>query len=320
MNLNTGRVLMLLFALVGVAAVSVHAQNDVATIPFRVSDNFAVTDTALLYIANTASGSYLKDSINQTYQEIEYPPGFAFDARWKQLLGKPGQYGSGFIPLDIRGIPSNPTVKDTFLLGMGNGDADAALANFVVQWPSQAFLAARCDSIFILDRTGALTDTLGNPIGTVNMFNQQSITIFQPLGTGATSFSLTIYKYGVHMVDNLSGPLPGITAVKEIRNTIPAGFTLRQNYPNPFNPTTTFAFDIQKASLTEIAVYNLLGQKVSTLVSQQLMPGSYTATWNGLTSQGVSAGSGVYFVRMIASPLNGKGESFSTLRKIVLMK
>ena len=70
---------------------------------------------------------------------------------------------------------------------------------------------------------------------------------------------------------------------------------LDQNYPNPFNPSTTIAYTIGAAGHVHLAVYDVLGRLVATLVDRQAGPGSYSATWNAAGSA-----SGVYFYRLSA--------------------
>ena len=319
MNLKLFTALCVLLVLVSAATIQVRAQGNAAIIPIKVTDDFAATDTVNLYIVHTPSGTVGKDSINSLFLETEYPPNPpSFDARWGSFATYANAgYGTGFIPMDIRGIPTNATQKDTFTVVCTNGDGSAGSADFTYRWPGMNYMAARCDSMFLVDKTAQLTTDGSTPLGKIDMLAQDSLFIFEPLTT-FPSFKLQIYAYGVHLVDNLD-TLP-TTSVREISHQIPSSFTLRQNYPNPFNPTTTVRFDIQKQSVTEIAVYNLLGQKVATLISQNLMPGTYSAVWNGLTSKGLSAGSGVYFIRMTAQPADGKSGIFSSLQKIVLMK
>ncbi|MFI5252130.1 MAG: T9SS type A sorting domain-containing protein [Bacteroidota bacterium] len=95
--------------------------------------------------------------------------------------------------------------------------------------------------------------------------------------------------------------------------TIPLTYYLAQNYPNPFNPSTKFEFGLPVASHMEIVVYNVLGQKVNTLVNEDRSAGLHTIVWNGVSQFGNQVSSGVYFVRMVA----GK---FSQVRKIMLIK
>lgn len=108
----------------------------------------------------------------------------------------------------------------------------------------------------------------------------------------------------------MTGNLNGIVMAVEQRpgGNIPATFTLSQNYPNPFNPTTQIDYSVPKRSLVTLDVYNVLGEKVATLFSGVLQPGSYSATFNGN-----DLASGVYFYRLQAG-------SVSITKKLVLLK
>jgi flagellar hook assembly protein FlgD len=101
--------------------------------------------------------------------------------------------------------------------------------------------------------------------------------------------------------------------------TMPKEFALSQNYPNPFNPSTKLEVSLPQAAYLDVAVYNILGQKVTTLVNEMRDAGYQTVTWNGTTQGGTNVASGIYFVRMNATPVSG-GEGFNAVRKIMLMK
>ncbi len=88
----------------------------------------------------------------------------------------------------------------------------------------------------------------------------------------------------------------------------PPEFGVSQNYPNPFNPVTTIAYDIATPCHVSIEVYNVKGQKVTTLVNDKRDAGSYKAVWNAEQSA-----SGVYFYRI-------KAGDFSSIRKMILIK
>jgi len=83
---------------------------------------------------------------------------------------------------------------------------------------------------------------------------------------------------------------------------------LSQNYPNPFNPTTEISFSIAKAGNTELSIYNILGQKVTTLVSKELNAGShkYQFDASNLTS-------GIYFYKL-------QSGDFTSIKKMMLLK
>jgi hypothetical protein len=96
---------------------------------------------------------------------------------------------------------------------------------------------------------------------------------------------------------------------------LPAGFALEQNYPNPFNPATDILYSLGAGlpAPTSLSVFNVLGQKVATLVDEVQGPGTYRVTWQGTTDAGVKVASGVYFYRL------AHGEQSDT-RKMVLVK
>jgi hypothetical protein len=94
---------------------------------------------------------------------------------------------------------------------------------------------------------------------------------------------------------------------------VPREFSLSQNYPNPFNPSTKFSVGLPQSAKLEIAVYNVLGQKVATLVNDVRDAGYYTIVWNGVTDNGTQVASGIYFVKMISG-------DFNSVRKIMMLK
>ncbi|UCD37160.1 MAG: T9SS type A sorting domain-containing protein [Fidelibacterota bacterium] len=80
---------------------------------------------------------------------------------------------------------------------------------------------------------------------------------------------------------------------------VPEEFSLSQNYPNPFNPVTTINFSLPTEGRVKLAVYNLLGQELRTLVTDYLKPGTYKAVWNSLDNSGRKVPSGMYFYRLV---------------------
>jgi hypothetical protein len=77
---------------------------------------------------------------------------------------------------------------------------------------------------------------------------------------------------------------------------------LRGNYPNPFDEATTLEYTLSREREVTMQVYNVLGQRVETLVDARTSAGLHTVTWNGTNRYGERVGSGVYFVRMEAGP------------------
>ena len=91
------------------------------------------------------------------------------------------------------------------------------------------------------------------------------------------------------------------------------GFSLGKNYPNPFNPETDISFSLPERTQVSLIIYNVLGEKVKTLVSGDMDAGTHTIHWNSRDEAGNSIASGIYFYRL-------KTESFDQTRKMVLMK
>jgi len=114
-------------------------------------------------------------------------------------------------------------------------------------------------------------------------------------------------------VDTIHITVNPVVGINPLSGALPTEFSLKQNYPNPFNPNTTIAFQVAKAGKVTLTVYNLLGQRIRTLMDEHLEPGNYRAIWDGLNDRGYPMGSGVYIYRMSA------GE-FSQIKKMILLK
>ncbi len=93
----------------------------------------------------------------------------------------------------------------------------------------------------------------------------------------------------------------------------PRAFRLLQNVPNPFNPVTTIAFELPTETRVDLAVYNLVGQRVRTLVQEVRQAGRYQVVWDSRDGFGRSVSSGVYFYHLSA------GE-FGTTRRMLLLR
>jgi hypothetical protein len=88
----------------------------------------------------------------------------------------------------------------------------------------------------------------------------------------------------------------------------PSSFSLDQNYPNPFNPSTKISFTLDKAGVTTLTVYNVLGQKVSTLFSKDLAAGKHSINFDAS-----SLSTGVYFYKL-------ESGDYVSVKKMMLLK
>lgn len=91
-------------------------------------------------------------------------------------------------------------------------------------------------------------------------------------------------------------------------NQIPSKFELAQNYPNPFNPSTNIKYAISSQSMVKLAVYDILGRQVMTLVDEFKQPGRYEVSFDA-----GNMATGIYFYKLEA------GE-FVDVKKMILMK
>ena len=99
----------------------------------------------------------------------------------------------------------------------------------------------------------------------------------------------------------------------EKRAIFPDVYALYQNYPNPFNPVTKITYQLPEESYVAVTIYNLVGQKVTTLVDGRRSGGFHTVDWYGINSNGESVASGLYFFRI-------ETENFSKTLKMLLLK
>ena len=144
--------------------------------------------------------------------------------------------------------------------------------------------------------------------------NNNFVTVGFVNGSGTTTKPHT-YSY----IDNISGNFYyrlkqvdfngafEYSSVVEV-STLPESFQLEQNYPNPFNPTTIISYQIPKAGLVTLKVYDVLGREEVTLVNEEKLSGSYEVEFNGR-----NLSSGVYFYQM-------KAGDFIDTKKFVLIK
>lgn len=103
------------------------------------------------------------------------------------------------------------------------------------------------------------------------------------------------------------------TGIDEPKSEITSGYDLHQNFPNPFNPNTTISFDLANQELVRLDIYNNLGQKIRSLINNQIAAGPHQVQWDGRDDLGQEAPAGVYYSRILAG-------SFQATNKMLLVK
>jgi hypothetical protein len=99
-----------------------------------------------------------------------------------------------------------------------------------------------------------------------------------------------------------------VLTVEKLDSSLPKQYMLSQNYPNPFNPITTIEFALPNPEFVTLDVYNILGQHITTLISEKLLPGNYKYVWD---ASGYS--SGVYYYQIVT-------ESYTDTKKLILLR
>ena len=148
---------------------------------------------------------------------------------------------------------------------------------------------------------------------------------FHPTSTNQTySGLLTVQNSDSTITVNLRGFSNSLSGVNTISNEIPSRYALYQNYPNPFNPVTKIKFDIPLLNPplanggrggVSLKIFNILGKEVATLVNENLQPGSYEVSFNG-----VNLSRGIYFYKLTSGDPGGSGQVFSDIKRAVLIK
>ena len=106
-----------------------------------------------------------------------------------------------------------------------------------------------------------------------------------------------------------------IEGMLNIKNNklVPDTYALYQNYPNPFNPVTTIKYNLPENNFVKLIIYDLMGNAINTLVSQEESAGYKQIKWDGKNYNGFQAAGGIYFYKI-------QTESFMKTKKLILLK
>jgi hypothetical protein len=158
--------------------------------------------------------------------------------------------------------------------------------------------------------------------------------LFELSGLAPGSYKVVVDKEGYNPVstpvysvssennfteDNVQILISSATLGVDGKENLPDNYSINQNYPNPFNPTTEISFTIPITSKVNVAVFNLLGQQIASLINGELTAGNYDVVWVGTDANGRLVGSGVYFYKITATSLDNSSK-FSSVKKMLLVK
>lgn len=198
---------------------------------------------------------------------------------------------------------------------------DAVQSNkFVISWDRAdspiSKLSTHVDTlqfyaIYRVDSPAApdVNEAISNPANRIGLVGVTTFTdVAEPSSEGNYYYIVTaVTRNGVE-----SDPSPaldaGVVVSREEDATIVEGYRLQQNYPNPFNPTTNITFNLSKAGVTSLKVFDVLGREVASIVNEKFSQGEHTITFNAS-----ALSSGVYIYQL-------KTNGVVLTRKLTLIK
>ncbi|MGE5846866.1 MAG: sugar-binding protein [Ignavibacteria bacterium] len=177
-----------------------------------------------------------------------------------------------------------PEIDNTFGLAINQHDNDGAARVASVEWAS-----VMLDAVWNTPKYLGTVKFLAG--GKLQFIPQSSVT-----------------PWRVNTIVPYDGSECTRTGVDDGKSLLPKEYGLSQNYPNPFNPSTVINFALPKQAAVELAVYNLLGEKVAQVINQEMNAGYHSVTFDASALP-----SGIYFYRINAG-------SFTQTKKLMLLK
>ncbi len=289
-------------------------------------DSLSVTVTLTDDVSVTAIFEKNSSALNNiVINEINYNSSLDFNpGDWVEL------YNAYNIPIDISGW----IFKDSNYANRFDIPENTIIA------PDDYIVLCSDDSLFseafpdVNNYIGNLGFNLSNAGELIRLYNSQgdivdSLTYDdvapwpeEPDGTGVTLALLNPSRNNAMYYNWTSSSnygTPGeindvFTSVDETtQSDVPIVFSLKQNYPNPFNPTTVIEFSLPQDSFVSLIIYNIMGQIVRELISDNFRANTHSIIWDGKDDNGTSVSSGIYISKLVS----GEHESIS---KMLLVK
>jgi hypothetical protein len=185
---------------------------------------------------------------------------------------------------DITGVRVSPENK-AYLVTYGQGVLVYDLVSQTFEIDEQNPLTGGPGVAFDASSNAYITD-FGNGIGA------GGLRVFSPVHQQLQNYLVSVGPSFVAVSD------PAFTNIAGIVEAVPNQIKLYQNYPNPFNPGTNIDFELNTPGKISLEIFNLLGQRVTTIYDGYLSAGSHRYYWDGLNVKGLPVSSGIYFYRL----------------------
>jgi hypothetical protein len=185
-----------------------------------------------------------------------------------------------------------------------------------VEFSAPAFYGGQLKVYFSVDSLNLISVIRDSMNATVLESDTSLSTVSELWQSSGFILDSLIAIYQNHFIEitpnrDLDWPAMFVTQIDQ-QTVTPSAYTLKQNYPNPFNPTTTIEYIVKaihkSPQQVNLSIYNLIGQKVATLVNKKQLPGNYKVKWNANTMP-----SGVYFYSL-------QSADFKQTKKMILIR
>ncbi len=248
-----------------------------------VDDNMRIANSTFLNFSNSITLNFWI-YIDQLYDREQYPISHGnWDSRWKVSI-------------------SNNKIRWTINTAGGITDLDSETIITKGQWYNvtgyysgqdmELYINGRLDAFKYFNggiNSSSVDLTLGQTVPNNTQYNFNGKIDDVRLFDYALPYDEIVQFYDIE------------TSVEDIDDDLPLSFQLLQNYPNPFNSQTNITFRVRNNSLVKIDIYNILGQKVISLLNKEMAAGQHSVIWDGKTNNGDKTNSGIYFIRMKAA-------------------
>ena len=284
-NDSGGDVTGVFFSISGAALPATDETTQFAVLTYELSAELSAGDVVELHFTDVVCSSTAGTSI--------------------PAMGVDGSISSGSMPGDVNGDGSI-NVQDIILIVnmiLDSRASDASSAEIIM---TPGSLKLQADGFI-----GAVQMTLNHGKNfSIDLTDKAMVSEYRTSGNHTTLIvvvpegeELFTYSGEFEIADIMV-----VNGSDEIDVVTPAVFTLGAAYPNPFNPSTSIALDVSDAGNANVAIYNLMGQSVSTLAEGFMNAGSYTLTWDASNQV-----SGMYLVR-------AETAGFVSTQKLLLIK
>ena len=294
--------------------------TDFASANIQAPVGIAVGDGDTVFVANCGNNTIAKitpgglSTVFVSSNLLNCPNGLTLDDQGNLYTSN---FSNGWV---VKITPEGTVSNFAFIPGNNNGHL--TFAN------GKLYVVARCNNqIYEVELDGtrnllAGSGTHGNDDGLA-----LQATFFLPNGIRASLTGDTLYVNDdtapntgcstsalnpvvVRMITGVNPP----TEITDINREKLQSFRLEQNYPNPFNPSTIISYSLPQASEINIIIYNMLGQKIRSLMDElNQSAGTYTTQWDGRDDAGKQVTSGIYIYRMQAG-------DFVQSRKLMILR